>query len=53
MLKIMLLIILSPFAMFCGILSMAIIYAILNKTIEIKMEHGNTVNNLKNNRDDK
>jgi hypothetical protein len=53
MLKIMLLIILSPCVLLCGILSVVIIYAILNKTIEIKMEHGNTVNNLKNNRDDK
>jgi hypothetical protein len=35
MLKIMLLIILSPLAILCGIVSMAIIYAILNKIIEI------------------
>lgn len=34
MLKIMLLIILSPFAMFCGILSMAIIYAIIDMIID-------------------
>lgn len=34
MLKIMLLIILSPFAIFCGILSMAIIYAIIDMIID-------------------
>ena len=33
MLKIMLLIILSPFAIFCGILSMSIIYAIIDMII--------------------
>lgn len=34
MLKIMLLIILSPLAIFCGILSIAIIYAVLDKVIK-------------------
>lgn len=34
MLKIMLLIILSPFAILCGIVSMAIIYAIIDKIID-------------------
>lgn len=53
MLKIMLLIILSPFVLLCGILSIAIIYVILNKTIKIEMEYRNTANDLKNNRDDK
>ncbi len=34
MLKIMLLIILSPFAIVCGIVSMAIIYAIIDRIID-------------------
>lgn len=34
MLKIMLLIILSPFAIVCGIVSMAIIYAIIDMIID-------------------
>lgn len=35
MIKIMLLIILSPLAIFCGILSVAIVYAVLNKVVHI------------------
>ncbi len=49
MLKIMLLIILSPFAILCGIVSVAIIYAILNKIIEMIMDYIKAINN----RDDK
>lgn len=52
MLKIMLLIILSPFAILCEIFSIAIIYAILNKIIEIVIECTKTINNLISNRDD-
>ena len=48
----MLLIILSPFAIFCGILSIAIIYAILNKIIEMIMDCIKTINNLISNKDD-
>ena len=49
MLKIMLLIILSPFAILCGIVSVAIIYVILNKIIEMIMDYIKAINN----RDDK
>lgn len=49
MLKIMLLIILSPFAILCGIVSVAIIYAILNKIIEMIMDHIKTINNRDDN----
>ncbi len=49
MIKVMLLIILSPFAIFCAILSMSIIYAILDKIIEIICKE---INDLINNRDD-
>nr|DAD77762.1 MAG TPA: hypothetical protein [Myoviridae sp. ctCL221] len=52
MLKIMLLIILSPLAILCGIFSIAIIYAILNKIIEIITDRVKTIINLTNNRDD-
>ena len=38
MLEIMLLIILSPLAIFCGVLSVAIIYAILDKVIRIYID---------------
>lgn len=53
MLKIMLLIILSPFAILCGIFSIAIIYAILNKIVEMIMDCVKVINDLLNNRDDK
>lgn len=49
MLKIMLLIILSPFAILCGIISVAIIYAILNKIIEMIMDYIKTINNRDDN----
>lgn len=49
MLKIMLLIILSPFAILCGILSIAIIYSILNKIIKMIMDCAKVINS----RDDK
>mgnify|MGYP001401486817 FL=1 len=49
MLKIMLLIILSPITILSGIVSMAIIYAILNKIIEMIMDYIKAINN----RDDK
>ena len=50
MLKIMLLIIISPLAILCGIVSMAIIYAILNKIIEIIMDCVKAKNNRYDNR---
>lgn len=50
MLKIMLLIIISPLAILCGIVSMAIIYAILNKIIEIIMDCVKAINNRDDNR---
>ena len=40
----MLLIILSPFAILCGIVSVAIIYAILNKIIEMIMDYIKAIN---------
>ncbi len=49
MLKIMLLIILSPFAILCGIVSVAIIYAILNKIIEMIMDYIKAINNRDDN----
>ena len=49
MLKIMLLIILSPFAILCGIVSVAIIYAILNKIIKMIMDYIKTINNRDDN----
>lgn len=49
MLKIMLLIILSPFAIVCGIVSMAIIYAIMNAIIDMIIDYIKAINN----RDDK
>lgn len=52
MLKIMLLIILSPLAILCGIVSIAIIYAILNKIIEMIMDCVKAINNFVNSRDD-
>ena len=53
MLKIMLLIILSPFAILCGIVRMAIIYAILKGIVEMTMDCVKVINDLLNNRDDK
>ena len=53
MLKIMLLIVLSPLAILCGIVSMAIIYAILKKIIEMTIDCAKVINDLLNNRDDK
>lgn len=52
MVKAMLIIILSPLAIFCGILSIAIIYAVLDKVIEMIMDCVKVINNLINNRDD-
>ena len=52
MLKIMLLIILSPLAILCRIFSIANIYAILNKIIEKITDRVKTIINLTNNRDD-
>lgn len=49
MLKIILLIILSPFAILCGIVSVAIIYAILNKIIEMIMDYIKAINNRDDN----
>lgn len=50
MLKIMLLIILSPFAILCGIVSVAIIYAILNKIIEMIMDYIKAIKNRDDNK---
>ncbi len=49
MLKIMLLSILSPLAILCGIASIAIIYAIVNKIIDMIIDYIKAINN----RDDK
>lgn len=49
MLKIMLLIILSPLAILCGIFSIAIIYAISNKIIEMIMDYIKAINNRDDN----
>ena len=53
MIKILLIIILSPVAIFCGMLSIAIMWAILNKIKEKVMNCSKTTNNISNNRDDK
>lgn len=45
MLEIMLSIILSPLAIFCGALSVAIIYAILDKVIRIYIDFIKTIVN--------
>lgn len=50
MLEIMLLIILSPFAILCGIASVAIIYAILKKIIEMIMDYIKAINNSDGNK---
>lgn len=49
MLKIMLLSILSPLAILCGIASTAIIYAIVNKIIDMIIDYIKAIND----RDDK
>ena len=49
MLEIMLLIVLSPLAILCGISSIAIIYLILNKIIKMIMNYAK----ITNSRDDK
>jgi hypothetical protein len=49
MLEIILSIILSPLAIFCGALSVAIIYAILNKIIEMIMDYIKAINNRDDN----
>lgn len=49
MLKIMLLIILSPFAIFCGTLSIAIIYATVKTSIDMIMNYIKTINNRDDN----
>lgn len=53
MIKILLIIILSPVAIFCGMLSIAIMWTILNKIKEKVMNCSKTTNNISNNRDDK
>lgn len=53
MLKVLLLIILSPLAIFCGILSIAIVYAVLKKIIELTVESAKAITDFINNRDDK
>ena len=49
MFKIMLLIIISPLVILCGIVSVAIIYAILNKIIEMIMDYIKAINNRDDN----
>lgn len=49
MLKIMLLIILSPFAIVCGIVSMAIICAVLDKVIKLYIGFIKTIINRDDN----
>lgn len=49
MFKIMLLIIISPLVIFCGIVSVAIIYAIMNAIIDMIIDYIKAINN----RDDK
>ena len=44
MLEIILLIILSPLAIFCGALSVAIIYAIVNKIIDMIIDYMKAIN---------
>lgn len=53
MLKIMLLIILSPLVILCGIVSIAIIYTILKKIVEMIIDCVRVINDLLNSRDDK
>ena len=45
----MLLIIISPLVILCGIVSVAIIYAILNKIIEMIMDYIKAINNRDDN----
>lgn len=49
MFKIMLLIIISPLVICCGIVSVTIIYAILNKIIEMIMDYIKAINNRDDN----
>lgn len=49
MLKIMLLIILSPLVLFCGILSIVIIYAVLDKVIKLYIDFIKTIINRDDN----
>ena len=49
MLKIMLLIILSPVTILCGMISVAIIYAILKKSVEIVVNCAKVINNRDDN----
>lgn len=50
MLKIMLLIILSPVTIFCGILSIAIICAVLDKVIKLHINFIKTIINRDDNK---
>lgn len=52
MIKVMLLIILSPLAIICVMLSIGMIYVILKKIAEIVMGCVKTINDLINNRND-
>ncbi len=52
MLKIILLLILSPLAILCGIISVTIIYVILKKSVEIVIECVKVIIDSINNRDD-
>ena len=51
MLNILSLIILSPIALICGIISMAIIYGILKWIIELIFKTADVINNTINKRD--
>lgn len=53
MIKAMIIIILSPLAIISGILSIAIIYAMLNEIAKLLIECVKTIINFFNNRDDK
>ena len=50
MLNILLLVILSPVALICGIISIAIIYGILNWIIELIFKSAEVINNTINKR---
>ncbi len=50
MLKIMLLIILSPLAILCGIVSMTIIYEIVNTIIDMIIDYIRTIKNRDDNK---
>lgn len=52
MLNILLLIILSPLAIICGIISIAIIYAIIKRIVELILGTVNSIRDIINKRDE-